>query len=182
MGRDKASLLVAGKPMIAHVLSALSGVVDLRVVAAAPDQALPALPPDVLVVRDREPHRGPLIALEQAMAALPPDVRQVFVCGSDLPRLAPAVVDRMFTLATTELTVLERDGLQLMAAVYDTALRERMSGLIKSGQSSMRALAREAATRVVSVAELLADVRVVSDDPTLSSFDDVDSPADLPET
>jgi molybdopterin-guanine dinucleotide biosynthesis protein A len=120
-----------------------------------------------------------LVALEQAMAALPGDVSHAFVCGSDLPWLAPAVVERMFELSTSEVGVVERDGLQLLAAVYATSLRPRMSALIKAGESSMKALARQAATRVIDVAELLADPHVALADPTLASFDDVDSPADL---
>ena len=178
MGRDKASLVVDGEAMVVRVVRALAEVVDVCVVAAAPSQSLPALA-GVLVVRDREPHRGPLVALEQAMSALPADVSHAFVCGSDLPWLSPAVVARMFALSTAELTVVERDGLQLLAAVYETSLLPRMSALIKAGQSSMRALAREAATRVIDVAELLADPQVALADPSLSSFDDVDSPADL---
>jgi molybdopterin-guanine dinucleotide biosynthesis protein A len=113
------------------------------------------------------------------MGALPRDVSHAFVCGSDLPWLAPAVVARMFALATSELTVVDRHGLQLLAAVYATSLHPRMSTLIKAGESSMKALARQAATRVIDVAELLADRQVALADPTLASFDDVDSPADL---
>src|SRR5689334_7803813 len=101
MGRDKASLVVDGAAMLDRVLRALAGVVDVCVVAAAPDQLLPALAPGVLLVRDHEAHRGPLVALEQAMGALPADVRHAFVCGSDLPWLAPAVVERMFELSTS---------------------------------------------------------------------------------
>ena len=40
----------------------------------------------------------------------------------------------------------------------------------------MKALARQAATRVLDVAELLADPQVALADPSLASFDDVDSP------
>lgn len=179
MGRDKASLVVEAASMLERVVRALREVVDVCVVAAAPDQPLPPLMPGLLVVRDREAHQGPLVALEHAMGALPGDVSHAFVCGCDLPWLAPAVVARMFELATEELTVFDRDGLQLLAAVYATSLRTRMSTLIKSGESSMRALARQAATRVVDETELLSDPRVVLTDPRLASFDDVDSPADL---
>lgn len=179
MGRDKASLEVEGRPMLARVVEALSEVVDVCVVAAAPDQELPALAADVIVVRDRAAHRGPLVALEQAFSALPSDVVYAFVCGSDLPWLAPSVVRRMFELSTAELSVVERNGLQLLAGVYATSLHSRMSALTKEGESSMKALARRAATRVIDVAELLADRRVALADPSLRSFDDVDSPADL---
>lgn len=180
MGRDKASIEIAGVPLLAIVVARVRQVVDTCVVAAAPDQTLPALPEGVLVVRDPFAHRGPLVALEHAMSALPPAVERCFVCGTDLPSLNPAVVRRLLVLAVGhEITVVDRDGLQLLAGVYATALQPQMSALIQNGASSMKALLRHAASRIVTIDELYADPAVRTADPTLSTFDDVDSPADL---
>jgi len=180
MGRDKATLELDGVPLLVRVVAAVLEVVDVCIVASAPNQQLPPLAAGVIVVRDKLAHQGPLVALEQAMSALPPHVERCFVCATDMPSLAPAVVRRLLMLAVGhEITVVERDGLQLLAGVYATALRPRMSELIENGASSMKALLRHAALRIVTIDELYADAAVRTEDPTLATFDDVDSPADL---
>jgi molybdopterin-guanine dinucleotide biosynthesis protein A len=70
MGRPKAWLPVAGELMLPRVVRLLSEIVSPIVVVAAPEQELPPLPPDVIVVNDPVPGRGPLQGLATGLAAL----------------------------------------------------------------------------------------------------------------
>src|SRR5438477_6955029 len=70
MGQPKAWLPFGPERMLPRVVRLLSEVVAPVVVVAAPDQEVPPLPPDVAVVRDAQPQRGPLQGLCAGLEAL----------------------------------------------------------------------------------------------------------------
>src|SRR5688500_3664399 len=90
MGSPKAALEWHGSTLLRRVVGIVGrGVAGPVVVVAAPDQALPPLPPGVVVVHDPVEGRGPLqgiaVGLTAAREKLGADV--AFVCSTDLPFL-----------------------------------------------------------------------------------------------
>src|SRR5262249_13800243 len=84
MGRDKAWLELAGRPMIAHVLDALRPVVtDMAVIANRDEYAVLG----VQVVADSNHGIGPIEAVRTSLAASRCD--RVILAGCDLPFVTP---------------------------------------------------------------------------------------------
>jgi molybdenum cofactor guanylyltransferase len=87
MGSPKASVELAGAPLIERPLRAMREARLEAVVVAKPDTGLPPL--DVPVWREPEEPAHPLTGI---VAALEQGGRPVVVCGCDLPFLAPALL------------------------------------------------------------------------------------------
>jgi molybdopterin-guanine dinucleotide biosynthesis protein A len=91
LGRDKRFLLLAGRPLIAHVIERLQPLVS-EIIIAAPD-------PDAFagwnarIVPDLYPDRGVLAGLHAGLTAA--RGRWAFVIAADLPRLNPALLRAM---------------------------------------------------------------------------------------
>lgn len=170
MGHDKASLPVAGRRLIDHVLDELAGWPDLgSVVVVAPDTL--AVPAWVLQTMESPPGGGPVAGLFAGLAALDAaDDAHVLLLTCDAPRAA-RLAGRL--VATAERSpgldgVLARAGgrPQYLLAVYRVAgLRRGLSAIRPDGDAHgapMRRLVAELATTELEVpAELAADL----DDP-----------------
>jgi molybdopterin-guanine dinucleotide biosynthesis protein A len=180
MGRDKATLPVAGVALASLTLAAAARVAD-PVVLVAPDghparrvaDAGPGRPP-VPVVTD--PGHGPLAALAAALAAL--DADHVLVLAADHPGLRPELLAHLVGLAGRGDAVACRRGprLEPLVAVYRrrpalAAARARLAD--PAGDRSLLGLL--AALDTVVVEE--AGWRPL--DPDGRSFVDLDDPADL---
>lgn len=98
MGQDKASLVVAGRRLIDHVLDDLAGLPQVsRVVVVAPDE-LP-VPPGVLQTMEEPPGGGPVAGLLAGLDELgshPDDWVGVLTC--DAPRAA-RLIPQLFAAA-----------------------------------------------------------------------------------
>ena len=118
MGRDKASLLFGHETLLDRVLRSAAAVADDVVVAAAPDQPVPA---GFRVSRDEATGVGPLPALVQALGLV--DAAHTVVLACDLPLLQPAVVSLLVDLSEGwEGAVPLVDGRRLpTCAVFQTA-------------------------------------------------------------
>ena len=92
MGRPKAWLPLGGEPMLARVVRRAREAVERVVVVAAPGQDVPALPPDVEIVRDGREGEGPLRGLEAGLQALRGRAEAAFLSGCDAPFLSAAFV------------------------------------------------------------------------------------------
>lgn len=93
MGRDKAWLELDGVPLLRHVVEQAASVCELVVVAAAPGQALPELPPRVRRVDDPPAlhGRGPLAGLVAGLHALEhAGIELAALSSCDAIGLAPA--------------------------------------------------------------------------------------------
>lgn len=113
MGRAKAWLPWCGRPLVAHVVSVLSKVVDEVVVVTSEQLELPPL--DARVIRDREPELGPLAGIRDGLEQTRSD--RAFVTATDAPFLSSAFVEAM--LAHDGAVAAEIDGhVQTLAAVY----------------------------------------------------------------
>lgn len=107
LGGDKATVPVAGRPLVAWPVAALRAALGPVVVVARADTALPAeLDAEVWLEPDGERHpvRGIVHALRRA------DGRDVLVCAVDLPCVRPATIRALATITPAGVPVLARDG------------------------------------------------------------------------
>ncbi|RIL02669.1 molybdenum cofactor guanylyltransferase [bacterium] len=91
-GSDKASAVVAGKPMLQWVAQALQVACDRLVIVRAAEQVLPRLElaKSAVVVEDRWEARGPLAGLASGLPAVETDY--CFAASCDAPLLQPRLV------------------------------------------------------------------------------------------
>ena len=174
MGRSKMTLPFGPETMLARVVRLLGEAVDTIVVVAARTQELPALPPGVLLARDRQDNRGPLEGLAVGLQAISDRVGAAFVTACDVPLLVPAFVRRMLDLsAGFDIAVPHVDGFdEPLSAVYRTGVLPQVEALLAAGRLRPAYLFDLLRTRRVTAAEL----RGV--DPELRSLANVNSPAD----
>src|SRR6185369_3117553 len=99
MGVAKATLPFGPETMLQRVVRLLGTTVSPIVAVAARDQALPALPADVILTRDERDARGPLEGLRAGLKALPDPVDAAYVTSCDVPLLVPNFVRQMLELA-----------------------------------------------------------------------------------
>jgi molybdopterin-guanine dinucleotide biosynthesis protein A len=182
----KAAVSLRGESLLGHVCRTLSGHTGRVIVVAAAKQPLPPLPVPVEVVRDRQPDRGPLAAihhgLAHALAAKPPPQIAVVV-SCDVPNLAAEVVRLLIERACAlgNAWVVPRVGghPQVLVSALATSLAGRIAAGLAAGiQSPRRLLDAMVAADPESVA-WLSDTELARVDPTLASFADIDTPADL---
>jgi molybdopterin-guanine dinucleotide biosynthesis protein A len=143
------------------------------VVVAAPGQALPELPPEILIARDAVAGRGPLVGLATGLAALPDSAELAFAIGADSPLIAPAWITRLVELmGTADLAIPTIDGVhQPLAAVYRRrTIAPAIERLVKSGRSALVDLVEILRTRLVADDEL-RDI-----DPDLATLRNVNTP------
>lgn len=85
MGRSKAALILDGETFLLRSVRQTSSLASTVIVAAAPGQPLPGLPPSVLIARDRTAGSGPLEGLASAVPLLPACASLVLVVPIDAP-------------------------------------------------------------------------------------------------
>ncbi|MGQ9573716.1 MAG: molybdenum cofactor guanylyltransferase [Thermoguttaceae bacterium] len=177
MGWPKPALPFGPEPMLRRVVRLLGEAVEPVVVAASPGQELPALPADVLVVRDRCEGRGPLEGLYVGLAALPGTVEAAYATGCDAPLLVPGFVRRLIELAAGYQIAVPVSGAfyHPLAAVYRRSVLGPIETLIRGGRLRPAFLFDMVPTRRVAVAEL------VQVDPDLGSLKNVNDPSDYVE-
>lgn len=119
-GSDKASAVVAGRPMVQWVAEALAQVCGSLVVVRAQGQQLPPIDVEapVLVVDDRWPERGPLAGLASGFPAV--RTGYCFAASCDAPMLQPGLVRFLADRAARhDIALVETGGhLNPLAAVY----------------------------------------------------------------
>jgi molybdopterin-guanine dinucleotide biosynthesis protein A len=98
-GSDKASALLAGRPLLQWVTGALSTVCEALVVVRAAGQQLPPIetPLPLAVAEDRYPGKGPLAGIVSGFPAVATPLCLVTSC--DAPLLQPALVSFLAGLA-----------------------------------------------------------------------------------
>ncbi len=173
MGHPKAWLPFGNETLLERVLGIVAPLVACRVVVAAPDQALPQLPTDVIRVHDQRHARGPLEGLFAGLMAGSGLADVFFVTSCDVPLLKPAFVNRMFELMQPEdRIVVPRDERHFhpLAAVYHHNVLPQVDNLLAHDQLRPFFLFERCATRVVDV----DDLREV--DPQLDSLRNLNTP------
>lgn len=142
MGRDKATLVVRGQTLVERVVTTVGTRCAPVFVVAAPGQALPELPAQIL--RDEVRGLGPLLATARGLRAAADTGREwAFVCAVDMPHLSAHIIDELTEAAASSVAdvVLPWDGRDhYLAGLYRTALAVRADELVAAGERSMRAL------------------------------------------
>jgi molybdopterin-guanine dinucleotide biosynthesis protein A len=172
MGRSKAWLSIGGRTMLEHVVGILHQAVEPIVVVAAPDQEIPSVASDIVVVRDLERGRGPLQGLSAGLAALEGRVEAAYTSSCDVPFLLPAFVLRLIDLLGEHTICVPKVGEHFhpLAAVYRLDIRQTVDGLLAENRLRPFFLFESVHTRVVAANEL-ADV-----DPTFESLRNLNTP------
>jgi molybdopterin-guanine dinucleotide biosynthesis protein A len=172
MGRPKAWLPFGGEVMLQRVVRLLAEAVSPLVVVAAPQQDVPLLPADVLLVRDEEKGRGPLQGLAAGLEALRGRAEAAYLSSCDVPFLRPAFVRRLIWLLGEHWICVPRVGEyhHPLAAVYRPEVAAAVRRLLGENRLRPFFLFEAVPTRVVEAAEL-ADV-----DPTFQSLRNLNTP------
>jgi molybdopterin-guanine dinucleotide biosynthesis protein A len=178
MGRDKASLVFEGTPLLQRTVDALAAVVDEVVVVRAPGQALPDVDSAKLlrVVEDPVAGDGPLRGMATGLAAATAPV--AVVVGVDMPFLRPALLRLLATRVTPEhrwvLPIADRRPQPLCSAFARDALPVLVAHL-EAGDRAPMAVGAD-----LGFARLQPEEWSTAD-PDGWSFVDVDTPEDFAE-
>ena len=159
MGRSKAWLPVGDETMLARIVRLISEVVSPLVVVAAPEQELPPLTSEIILVRDPERSRGPLVGIAAGLAALVGKADAAFVSSCDVPLLRPAFVRRMIELLGDHVACVPEVGgyRHPLAAVYRVEVAVIADELLAADRLRPAFLFERVSTRVVK-AEDFADI------------------------
>src|SRR5437868_5028315 len=157
MGRAKAWLPFAGETMLERVVRLLREAVGPLVVVAAPDQDLPQLPSEVMLVRDEERGRGPLQGLAAGLAALRGRADAAYASSCDVPFLRPVFVRRLIELLGEAAICVPQVGAfhHPLAAVYRLEVTDEVHKLLAHNQLRPFFLFEAVCTRVVTAPELV---------------------------
>ena len=159
MGRPKAWLPVGDETMLARVVRLLGEVVSPLVVVAALEQELPPLASEIILVRDPERGRGPLVGIAAGLAALAGRADAAYVSSCDVPLLRPAFVRRMIELLGCHAACVPEVGgyRHPLAAVYRVEVAAVAAELLAGDRLRLATLFERVDTRVVR-AEEFADI------------------------
>ena len=173
MGSPKALLPFGPETMLQRVVRLLGEVASPIVVVAAPNQALPPLPPGVIVTTDEREGRGPLEGLRAGLKALPPDVDAAYVTSCDVPLLVTGFVSEMFELARGyDVAVMEIEGFpHPLSAVYRRSTLPHIEALLEADRLRPVFLYDRVPTRRVRPDEIAAD-------PDLKTLRNLNTPDD----
>jgi molybdopterin-guanine dinucleotide biosynthesis protein A len=158
MGLPKATLPFGPELMLQRVVRLLGTVVQPIVVVAAPNQALPALPADVLITHDEREERGPLEGLLAGLTTVARHAQAAYATSCDVPLLVPAFVEAMMArLGDAEIAVpVEGRFPHPLAAVYRTTVAPHIRALLAADRLRHAFLLESVKTHRVPVEELRA--------------------------
>ncbi len=157
MNTDKAWLAFGDEFLLQRVVRLAAAAAGPVVVVAAGKQRLPELSADVRIARDSGQKLGPLDALSIGLATLDDSVEVIFACGTDLPLLHPAWIERLAELiGDFDAAVPDIGGFKhpLAAAYRRAPALAAARRLLESGRSALVDLVAELNTRFVSADEL----------------------------
>jgi molybdopterin-guanine dinucleotide biosynthesis protein A len=169
MGRPKAGVELAGKPLISHPIDAARAVGLEPWVIAKPGSVLPPL--ECRILEEPEQPSHPLTGIVTALRATAPWA--VLALGADMPFVEDKLM--AWLASQTATTVAEVDGrLEPLLARYDAADVERLARALERG-SPARDAVRDLDPKIVAEEDLRR-----FGDPRVLSFN-VNTPADLRE-
>ncbi len=172
-GADKASALLAGRPMLQWIVVALGGVCSEIIVVTAQGQSLPPVDSaaPMAVAHDEAPGLGPLAGLAMGLRAAHTEL--CFAAACDAPLLRPALVGLLASMADGFDVVCPDVGgrMQPLAAVYRTATcRPVFEHQVGAGKLKMTDAFTHLRVRPVAESELAVA------DPLLESFINANRP------
>jgi len=159
MGRSKSDLTLDGETFLSRAVRQTSSIASTVIVAAAPGQQLPWLPPSVQISRDRTAGRGPLEGLASAASLLPDSASIVLVVPIDAPHATGdwlrALVARIGDFEAI-VPVVEGFPNPLQACYRVAPLRSAMEAVKARGERRARSLLDHLRWRPIEGPELRA--------------------------
>lgn len=160
MGEDKASMDWQGRPMLETVVDVVAQRCDpVLVTASASSRAFAGLGgrEHLRWITDEESGTGPLgglvVALEAAAAAGKP---AAFVCATDMPLIAPELIDELLHgLTSTTDVVIAQDAERShpMAGIYRTRIAQTLAQVVADGELRMLGALDAVKTQRVGVSD-----------------------------
>lgn len=141
MGADKATLLVAGKPLWQHQLQVLSGMRPVALWVSAKG-ALPWCPAGIEVVVDKTPSRGPLSGVAAALARL--QTSHLLVLAVDLPQMTTEHLLKLWGLSQPGMGVIPLNGgyFEPLCAIYPVEAAVAAEAALDSNDASLQSFAQ----------------------------------------
>lgn len=150
MGRDKALLPLAGRPLIEQIAKRATAVASSVTIVAAPGTyeglGLPVIP-------DRRPHCGPLAGIEAALAT--GQARRNLILACDMPHLNPGLLEELFQGQAACVLPQTPDGRwHPLCAVWDARLLHGVTAALERGDFRVRAALDGVDVQLVPVEQL----------------------------
>ena len=146
MGRDKATIEIAGVPLIRRIYDVVATCVDLGqiyVVTPWAEQYREILPTECNFILEQQPDQGPLLAFTQALAEI--NTTWVLLLACDLPNLSPPVIqswiDRLPSIDRQSVAYLPRHlskGWEPLCGFYRQICRDSAIEYIDGGGQSFQ--------------------------------------------
>ncbi len=152
MGTDKAFLMVAGIPMIEHVLRALRSAVNHIIIVTNSPEAYASY--DVEVTTDVHDARGPLTGIYSGLLRSRDEYNVVVAC--DMPFLNPRLLSYMAGLAGEHDAILPKIGefVEPLHAVYHRRMLPVIGDHLRRNQRRIREIFTGLSVRYVTEEEL----------------------------
>lgn len=172
MGRPKAWLPIGDQIMLPWIVAQVQKAVSPIVVVAAPDQDLPPLHEDIMIVRDERPGQGPLEGMAAGFSALKGRCDAAYLSSCDVPFLQPAFITRLIALLTDhDVVVPHVEGrYHPLAAVYRLSVLPTVRRLIEAKRMRPMFLFDECRSRIAAADDLTPI------DPDLRSLRNINTP------
>lgn len=169
MGRDKAMLPFAGRPLIQSVISAIQPLFPATLVSVRERR----LEIDLPQVCDMQADGGPLSGLVTALGGIA--TPWAFVVACDMPFISGALIEQLAGHRARQQAVVPvvHGRLQPLAAFYACSCLPFMCASLALGDKSLSGALRRLQVSYVD------ESHIVQTDPELRSFFDLDTPGDL---
>jgi molybdopterin-guanine dinucleotide biosynthesis protein A len=172
MGRDKATMIVYGEPLWQRQLRVLRGLPPSSLWVSARVR-LPWCPPEIEVLLDQPPSRGPLSGVAAGLCRL--QTSHLLVLAIDLPRVSTDHLRKLWSLARPGSGVIpQNDGyFEPLCAVYPAEAAGLAQEAITSVNASLQPFARTLLSRSWAQAYALTPQE-------RSLYLNLNAPSDLP--
>lgn len=169
MGSDKASIVLAGKSLLEHVLEQLEPLFSDIMISVREQRSDIAYPQII----DADEDRGPMVGINAALKAVKTD--WVFVIACDMPFISTGLIQHLAGLRSHHNAVVPHvfDRPQPLLGFYNKTCLPMMEARMKQGQRSMIRLLDNLDTY------LLSEQQVKAIDPELKSLLSLDTIEDV---
>ena len=173
MGSEKSFLVVAGKPLIEHIIAVHRKLFDTTIVVTRSPERYRGYP--VVVVEDAMDLRGPLTGIYSGMLRSSDECH--FVSACDMPFMNPRLIEYLAAQIEGYDAVVPRlNGMaEPLHAVYHRRLLPLIENCLKARRQKVQSLFERAKVRYV------ADDEIGSIDPEKRSFKNVNTPQEYKE-
>lgn len=174
MGEPKAWLRVGTEHLLQRVVRVVAGVVHPVVVAARPQQDLPALPEGITVVYDALENAGPLAGLAAGFEALADSCEAALVISCDHPLIRAEFIRRLMDLLGDHSGIIPKLDSRLypLIAIYRLTTRLILADMLDQSEFRVHDFAYRTGARLIPAADL------ADPNENLDSLRNVNDPAD----